>query len=227
MYGSVQTALTRNKSKWQNYEPFVESTEEFDAIVAVIFRIAPKQLRSIGGAAEKRAALKALGEVAWLIAAQVSAYAAKTSNVKLQSRVAFSKTVLITGGDQAVLTRCRTVHSAATENLSNLTKYKIDAERLEKLDKAIEHFQTLTTAPRDITNQSVSVTKQLAALFKKADKVLNDQLDMLVTDFEESDPSFHGEYTSARIIVDARGGESKTAPDPTPAPPPQDKATGV
>jgi hypothetical protein len=170
------------------------------------------------GAADKRVALKALGDIAWLVAAQVSAYASKAGNLTLQARVGFSRTALMAGGDQGSVTRCRAVHTAATENLAGLAKYRVDAAKLTEFDNAIKAFQALITAPRDSTTQSSSATKQLPGLFQKADALLKDQLDNLMASYATSEPTFHGEYGAARVIVDAGGGAAKAPPAPAPAP---------
>jgi hypothetical protein len=218
MYGSVQIVLNRNKAKWQTFEPFTEAATALDGLVAQILALAPKQVRTSGGAADKRAALQTLGDIAWLVAAQVSAYASKAGNLTLQARVGFSRTALMAGGDQGAVTRCRAVHAAATENLAGLAKYRVDAAKLTEFDNAIKAFQTLITAPRDSTTQSSSVTKQLPGLFQKADVLLKYQLDNLMAGYVTSEPTFHGEYGAARLIVDASGGAAKAPPAPAPAP---------
>ena len=218
MYGSVQVVLNRHKAKWLSFEPFAEASTALDGLVAQILTLAPKQVRTSGGAADKRTALKTLGDVAWLVAAQVAAYAAKANNRTLQARVGFSRTALTARGDQSAVARCRAVHTAATENLAALTKYRVDAAKLTELDNAIKAFQALITAPRDSTTQSASATKQLPALFKKADALLKEQLDKLMGGYAASEPTFHGEYGAARVIVDAGGGEAKPAPATPPAP---------
>lgn len=218
MYGAVQVVLNRNKSKWQTFEPLAEAAVALDGLLAQIIALAPKQVRTSGGAADKRAALKTLGDVAWLVASQVSAYASKSNNLTLQARVGFSRSTIVAGGDQDAVTRCRTIHTAATENLAALAKYRIDAAKLTELDNAIKAFQALMTAPRDSTTQSAAATKQLPGLFKKADAMLRDQLDKLMTGYATSEPMFNGEYTAARVIVDAGGGAAKAPPAPAPAP---------
>ena len=62
-----------------------------------------------------------------------------------------------------------------------------------ELDNAIKAFQALSTAPRDSTTQSSSATKQLPSLVKKADALIKDQLDKLMTGYATSEPMFHGE----------------------------------
>ena len=161
---------------------------------------------------------KTLGDLAWQVAAQVAAYAAQANNRTLLARVGFSRTKLTAGGDQDAVSRCRAVHTAASEHLAALTKYRVDAAKLTALDNAIKAFQALITAPRDSTTQSASATRQLPALFKQADALLKEQLDKLMGDYAVSEPTFHGEYLAARVIVDAGGGDAPPAPPAPPTP---------
>ena len=220
MYGSVQAVLNRNKSKWLTFEPMAEAVTAFDGPVAQIIALAPRQIRTSGGAADKRAALQTLGDAAWFVATQVSAYAAKTSNLTLQARVNYSRTSVTAGSEQDAVTRCQTIHTAATEHLAALSKYRVDAAKLTELDHAIKAFQALINAPRDSTAQSAAATKQLPALFKTTDALLKNQMDKLMASFSASEPTFHAEYQTARVIVDTGGGESKDDPAPAPAPTP-------
>lgn len=218
MYGSVQAVLNRNKPKWLTFEPMAEAVTAFDGPVAQILAFASKQIRTSGGAAEKRAALQTLGDAACFVATQVSAYAAKTSNLTLQARVNYSRTSVTAGSEQDAVTRCQTIHTSATEHLAALSKYRVDAAKLTELDHAIKAFQALINAPRDSTAQSAAATKQLPALFKTTDALLKNQLDKLMACFSASEPTFHAEYQTARVIVDAGGGEANDDPAPVPAP---------
>ncbi len=64
-----------------------------------------------------------------------------------------------------------------------------------------------------------AATTQLDEAFALADTILNDRLDKLALQFEDSNPQFFTAYTNARIIVDSTGGQGGATP-PTPPPPP-------
>ena len=77
------------------------------------------------------------------------------------------------------------------------------AKDLTALNTAIAEFEAVTGKPRNGLATKSSATTELARLFVKLDKVLNNQLDPLIAKFKRTNAAFYHEYQTARSIVDS------------------------
>ena len=220
MYESVQAVLSRHANTWNTYDPFAEAVPILDDNVDQIKAAALKQLRTTGGAQNKKEARQNLGEVAYFVASQTYAYATKVGNAELLAKVDYTPTSIVQGPEADVLTRCRDVYKAASENATALQRYKIDAAKLTELDEAISDFDTLTNAPRDAITKSAAATKLIHRLIPNTDELLKKTLDKLMVSFKKSAAVFFDEYKTARVIVDigVKPEEKPAPPSPEPSP---------
>lgn len=212
MYLSTEKTLEENAAFFISVPAIGTCHEEFNVIIERIKVLGQTQETKNGFAKSRTTALNNLGDAAHEIAGAVHAFAVETGDETLAARVNFSRTAITAGRDSSVLSRCREIQTAASQNLAALTDYPITATDVNGLKKKADAFEKLQVKPRQGTAVSKAATSQLPGLFRKATTLLNGRLDRLMVRFKKSNPDFYNEYQTARAIVDNRGGRgSKVA----------------
>jgi len=218
-YLAVSAVLEKYKTVWQALVGFNKAVVEFDALLPEITDLVRIQSSRSGATTEKGAALEALGNSAFEIAAAVRSFAVENEDHELAGRVDYSLTDIVAGRENAVAARCRDILVAANGVIDSLEDYGIVPAKLTKLKGKIDAYEALLPRPRQSIGASRAATKVLPARFSEADVLLGDRLDGLMPQFKDSAPDFYNEYFAARNIVDNNGGQSaKSTSTPTPAP---------
>jgi len=218
-YLAVSAVLDKHKTVWQSLVGFNKGVVEFDALLPEITDLVRIQSSRNGATTEKEAALEALGNSAFEIAAAVRAFAVENEDHELAGRVDYSRSDIVAGRENAVISRCRDIVAAANGAIDSLEDYGILPAKLTKLKSKIDAFEALLSKPRQNIGASSAATKVLPARFGEADVLLGDRLDGLMPQFKDSAPDFYNEYFAARNIVDNNGGQA-AKPDAAPAPAP-------
>ena len=216
MYRAVQQTLDDHEETWTTLPAFARKVVQFNGAVDSIDELAQTQASLSGAANEKAGALEALADAAFTIAGAVRSYAVDSDDQTLAGRVDFSRTDITRGRDNAVVARCKDIHAAATENLAALADFGVTADKLAKLKKKIDAFNTLQPAPRKKISKRSAATKALPGYFSDADEALVEGLDKLIVQFKEAAPEFVNEYETSRVIVDTAGGRASTDPKTAP-----------
>jgi len=205
--------LVKNKPVWSAHVAFSNAVAELAGITGEIEHCAKCQAASDGATEEKQQVLEQLGETAHEVAAGVKAYASANEDKFLLGKVDFSGTLLINGSASKVVARAETILDAATEVVDSLEDQQVTPAKLKNLENRIRAFRAVHSKPRQTTAASNAATRQLPRLFRKANALLTEQLDALAVQFKAALPAFHGEYQSARSIVDPATGRSGAPAD--------------
>ena len=164
-----------------------------------------------GATTAKEQARVSLCAVAVEVIGAIKAYCAVAQDPELLAKVSFTASTICAGKVSEVVARCKNVWQAATDNAAALGKYGVTAAKLTKLDKAIKAFDRVKTAPRQHRVIKSAATKLIPVLVNSGVGILRNQLDELMPQFKESNPSFYNAYFSARVVEDRRG-KGKAAP---------------
>jgi len=147
----------------------------------------------------------------------IKAYCAVASDPELCGKVNYSTSTVTAGNVNEVVARCKTIHTAASENVEALGKYGITAARLTRFKNAITAFDKVKTAPRQHRVTKSAASRLLPQLVRSGISIVRNQMDGLMVQFKEVNSNFFQEYQAARVIVDNRGrrvngAESSTTP---------------
>ena len=82
--------------------------------------------------------------------------------------------------------------------------YAVAPADLKALEQKIAAFEEAYIKPRQSTVAGAAATRELPGLFNKAFTILEERIDGMVFKFKSKSPEFFAEYTSARVVVDAR-----------------------
>ncbi len=206
---------------WKDTPGFVKLQGKLATEIAFITKNAPKTLRRKTGSAEdKEAARLALCKAALIIAGGVAAYAHEAGNHELLVRVDTTLTLLLSGRGQDSHSKCEDIHSAATANLAALGDFGVTQAGLDNLQQLLDDYEELLPLPQVAIGSAKGVGQAIDAALDRIDGILNNGLDNLMLQYEDTHPDFYRDYTNARIIIDRPGGHgngNNPTPPPTPA----------
>lgn len=223
MLTTVEGVLTKHQNTWKDHEAFAEGEEALAEALGRIEAQAQSAQGNPGASTVKEVARQELGQAASEVIGAVRAYAKVSGDPELAAKVDYSPSDVVAGKANAVVTRNRTIHTAASEIAEALAKYGITAAKLAAFKKKIDAFEAVKSAPRQSRVEQSAAAQLLPQLVRSAVAIVHDQLDGLVIQFKAGNPAFYEEYFAARVVVDSGSGRSDNTdvqPTPQPAPTP-------
>lgn len=214
MYRAANAVLTKPnyQSLWEKAPGFSALHEEFTNVLEEIDALSNQHgVRRTGIADDKDAARMAMCKAANVVAGAVAAFAHRSNNHELLTRVDTTLSVLLSGRGQDSSDKCKDILAGATANLPNLADYELQQSDLDQLNKLIVAYDKLAPQPQVARAKNKSAGQALEAAFDKADGVLNNGLDKLMLKYESAQPEFFRDYTNARMIVDLPAGRGNGA----------------
>lgn len=203
MYRAVLDLLTANVLIYSSYLPFSDAVARFKAIIEKINEQSGLQTIPIVGVTEDKQRLREFMEGLLVeVCNKITAYAHITNNNTLKEQVAYPFSSLRRQRDTLLLDTAQNVLNIANQNLIELGSYNITGSTITSLQQRISDFNNALTRPRQKIVSRKGATQELLSLFRQADKVLKNELDMLVVDFINTQPEFERNYQNARIIID-------------------------
>ncbi|MFI5219001.1 MAG: carboxypeptidase-like regulatory domain-containing protein [Bacteroidia bacterium] len=189
---------------WQNQPGFVAAYDAYKVIFGNINTQAQKQETGPQGAtASKEAAWNVMANTGNVIRSKVQNYASVAGKEDLFVNVNFSFSKLRKTRTNKAIDRANIIHAQATAELANLANYGVTQQSLDDYQDIIDIFEGLAGAPKRVISERKSATDILKrTLFKRCEKVLNDQLDKAMENFKESAPQFYADYFNARRLDD-------------------------
>lgn len=209
MYATVIQVCNANNAAWSGLTAFANAFTNFsNATQAISDTRITQETITTGIAQDKTALRERMATLAQRVGSAVAAYASVTSNNELRNKVNYTFTDLLRTRDTISADRCRVIYTEANAVVADLTDYGVDATMLTELDAAITAYSAIIVSPRTAISIRKTSTAELKALFKQADDVLKNQMDLLAKMFMDSAPTFYSNYLNARVIVDLKGGGS-------------------
>lgn len=210
--------LDTNNSVWSGKAAFAAAVIEAKDGVKAIRDTASKQESPTGGITDEKAQARGdLEDLALEIADQVSAYAAKNSDVGLAAQVHVSRSSLDQAQDDDLVQVAERIRDAANTNVAALADYGVTPAEVTALSDAITAFSGMKSSPRTAKAAKSGATQSIASLVQAARSLFRTQLDKMMTPFRKTNPEFYTGYFAARVIVDRAATQS--TPTPTPPPP--------
>ena len=207
MFKAVLVALNSFPTVWN-------SNATINAVVVVAFQnligglITNDQGQKTGtkGATQTKAqAMDALVTLAVAVADAGYAYAVSVSNMQLKQTCSINKTKLTKAKDVDVIAICQNVHDAVNPFVANLTGYGVTSGTITAYQNTINTFSLLTGQPANAKAVVKVATQNIAQEVSAGKKMLNDQLDLLMTQYKLSNTQFYNQYFGARVINDLAG----------------------
>ena len=101
----------------------------------------------------------------------------------------------------------------ATPLKGELAKYFVSEADLTGMDSLLTEFKEAIPLRRVATSVSKVSTANISGIFEVQDKILKDEIDLLMLSFRFTQPDFYNAYRNARSIIGyTGGGKSKAEP---------------
>ncbi|MEZ4740026.1 MAG: hypothetical protein R2818_11875 [Flavobacteriales bacterium] len=209
MFYALLQVLKKHTAVWTDLVPFKNAEAEFEGNVASLEDATQTQENSLAGIAlDKRFKKEKMVKKTIEIAQVAFAYAEDKGDVVLREQVDYSRSRLMQTRDAIVAQTCQNVHDVVNVVIADLEPYGLVAADLTAQQDAIDAYAATVGSPRAALTVRKGATAEIAALVKDSMKILNNRMDKLMPEFEESHPDFFQEYFDARMIINS-GTEKK------------------
>jgi uncharacterized membrane-anchored protein YhcB (DUF1043 family) len=152
----------------------------------------------------KKQVKKLIAEKADILNDILEDYAGVINNSELAQRMDASATDLFSIDNQTFALRIKEIIDEVTKYIDPVkSEYGVTDEQVEDLRLDLDHFESINNLPRSYQIASKVATSDMDELFKKANKVLEDQLDKRMKIFKRRDPAFYKGYLAARVVVNS------------------------
>ncbi len=218
MIYATQNACERQIDVVNEFLPFKQAFQEFREClteIGVLFRI--QDTPTIGITQNKIYLKTEMAKAAIEIANGICFYAEDTKNYQLLEKADFSTSDIIQARDFISAQRCFILQALAEEHLTPLASYGIHTSHLEDFTARITAFESVIIGPREFQAQKKAATRALDVLIKKADHIMKNRMDRMVTRLRSRHPQFYQDYFNARKIINTGLRHTKPAASPSPA----------
>jgi hypothetical protein len=217
MYLAVKAVCDANFSVWQTSPAFADGYSDFITHLNSVQTLAQgRRLAASGGAPDKLQAQQIMCQAAVTVASAIRAYAIKTRNDIVAGAANLSISDLMRARDLDCARRCQNIHDLADTSLTYLAAYGMTAAKLGMLQSAIADFNAITEKPRPAIAAGKTTTSRLSDEFDAADKVLNQELDNLIEQFQFINAKFVMDYQQARAMAGVAASQRQPDDDARP-----------
>jgi hypothetical protein len=159
-----------------------------------------QEVNSAGIGQTKETIRTELTDQAILAATAVQTFAYHTKNQLLAAKVDYKKSYLTKIKEADLVSACQVILVQATEHVSCLGDYGVDAVSLTDLQTAINDFRKLTPQPQTAALSGKAVTKGLSTLFRQTSQLVRKSMDGMLLQYKKKAPNFYTAYSSARAV---------------------------
>lgn len=210
MFQTVERYLSAGAAVVGTLPNYATSFAAFQACLRQIQGHKQTQATNKGGLAEQKQQRKdALIALSVDVVSKVKAYATFNKQTVLLREIDYTPSDLKTIAANVLVDRTRIIHRNAQDNLKALAEYRVTKELLNELQNAIGGYEASITEPRMGTVARKNATDALQRSFREADRLLKDELDVILGMVRGSDSAFFTGYQNARVIVARKGGRSR------------------
>jgi hypothetical protein len=217
MLRAVLKLMELNQSLWQNNAAIVAAYNELCDLVDQI----NAYLKSVnngnsGLAASKQNLQNALIEQAFELASVLLAFANRTNNAVLRSKIDFPISHLKGMRESELGTECQGILELVRNNQQAMTESGIANEKIDSFDELTNQYMQELPNHRLSVSQSKAINEKIKTLMTQALALTSGQLDRLMISLKSAQPDFYASYLNARKVVDYGIRYEKPDDDTTP-----------
>ena len=217
MMKSVEQFLTDNQLLIADKPALVAAHVNLKNLIDKIETLSRQQSVSTkADTAIKGEAKKNMIDTVLKVAAGMAAHAASTGDTRLKMTAAISHSKLDDMRETDFVNQVRTIYDAALPVAAGLAEWGVTQSDIDALDTSSGEYMSKSPTIRNVKVKAKQATSDLKANFDEANALIKTKLDAMMLPFKTLNPSFHGEYLNARVIIDLRGGHATTPIDTKP-----------
>jgi hypothetical protein len=193
----------KNKSVWAGFSRLVKEIENFMGLNKQIDDAATTQSGvTTGITAEKNEWRTKMALTLVRNARKARVWAHDTGNGELEAVFNVQKDDFLKGKEEVVLPHAKNVQKALEDNQGSLGDVSVTPDDIAESGKAIGNFEAALGTPGAAESETKSGTEELVKLFADADSSLDVIDDLLIHEYEDSNPALVETYKSNRVIDD-------------------------
>lgn len=202
MYQATKKALDEYTSVWSGVAIMgnVLHPKFKDIIEQIRINNVKQELDTTGVAKSKQKLKEDVASKAVAVGSLLAAYASIEGNDELYAKVNYPVSDITGVRDNYAVSRAKIILEKGIEFMPDMDDYGLTQGHLDKLSIVINSFEQKIQTPRLEINFKSEATAALVELFKDADKLLKEQMDKVLKQFDGTE--FYMVYTKARVIVD-------------------------
>lgn len=214
MYEAVDLGFASHSELIQKFDELISARQRLQAGLQVIGQNRQVQEVDRTGLTKNKVQLRSeLVNLILQFSAAIKAYATVIKNLDLKTRANYNPSELKTVSDPVLADIGLLLKDLATPYSKELLKYFIGEAEFTELDRLLVEFKTSIPKSRAAGNVSKTSTKNIGGIFEAMDKLLREEIDVLMLPFQFKESDFYNIYKNARSIVNYTGrGKGLTTP---------------
>lgn len=213
MYKSVISLLKEFETIANSTKALAKAVSDFESVVAQIKSTDEEyQSSSAGIMLNKKKAEEDLLKKFLPIKSAVYAYALNNQDNELLSLTDVPDSSITRMRETEFIQQISSMLNVFLKNSHKFEDYGISADSLKMAKYSLDDFEEFVDNKDNNQNKKVAVRKEITDLFKKADSLLNDNIDNLLKLQKNDNPTFFTRYDKARTIK-SLGNTRKTTED--------------
>jgi hypothetical protein len=184
-----------NQPIWNALPAFANGVNQLYGSINVLATLGQAQTADTTGIAGDKARLAtSVINRAVIIAGAAGTFASATDNQTLAAKFNITPSKLQNLRDAQLDDAAQAIHDDAdalvAKDAATMANYGLTAAKLTDLQSAITAYSAMVGSPRAAIAGKTAITAAIEAEIARADKLLNEQLDRLVLQFEADQPAF-------------------------------------
>lgn len=189
---NTQLELENAMLIWQSHVKFAANVDEFNLIVADIFKYKNIQAVMIDAAnVYKRKAREAMAYKSIKIRSAVQNYASDINDEVLFASINVPEHVLLYGKQQNSISKANLIESIARTQLAHLAPYHVLPADVDDYLASITKFTDAFPMVNELMSERKNATAKLKVLCKRVREIVRMKLKLGATQFMESAPDFY------------------------------------
>lgn len=205
MYSTVNKVLESHRPLYAGIDELVTAQGQLTNYLDLVGNYRQVQELNHNGLTNNKAMLKEqLTTSVSKVVSGLSAFATATKDMVLLTRVNY-KPYMLQKPDPVLADIARLILHEALPLQRELEKYFVTGDDLTQMETLIVQFVDSIPQKRVAANFSKVSTRNIAGVFQATDKLLKDEIDVLMLPFRFTQPDFYHTYKNARLIVNYTG----------------------
>jgi hypothetical protein len=133
------------------------------------------------------------------------AYAISVKDLDLKTKAKYTATDLKTAADPILYDIGVLILGLAVQVKADLARYGVGEPEFAEMERLLNGFKLAIPRRRVAASVSKMSTGNIGDVFISMDKLLKEEMDVLMMPFQYSQPDFYNAYRNSRMIVDYVG----------------------
>ena len=206
MFGSVVTVLDENSALVSSLNDLATAKERFETGLATINQNRQiQEAKTTGLTVHKKVKRGMLVQSITKFSAALKGYAALVNDEEIKAKADYTPSNLLRVADSVMYDIGMLLYGMAVARKDEMVRYFIGDAELKGMEQLLTEFALSIPKKRVATSLSKTSTDNIESTFSAQEKLLKNEIDVLMLLFQESNPDFYNSYKNARAIVNYTG----------------------